>query len=770
MEVTVAGKKNNRISEIIIGLLSEAVIPWMISVGLILSLCGIFKMECTVVVLSVAAGAAVAFCLLAERWKFGGAAAVAIMAAALLGAFFVAGNQIINGFLAFYNGMADTLGRNTALLLSQYELISADTAVRDMDVFLGAAAALCACVTYVLLRAGSFFAMVLWIPAALISICFDSNTNIYGKILLTAGVLFCAVYFSYFGKKKIPMENGYRMILFSCLFVCLMAGAGIWALNMVFPFSDHEQNANLVQIKTEVEESVEQIRYGNGKINSLSKGNLSEVHNWEATEDVALKVTMEEPQSLYLRGFVGSTYTSNRWEDLEREVYYENKDLFYWLHEWGIGGNTQLASLRPLLKETELTEAVTSVQVENVNADSEYLYTPYELISLEGNQIQENSGDSYTRSKEFRGTRNYTFKTYGNLVKDFPQMAAESFLYKTENVDSQYVEAESHYNAFVYENYTELSKGLELYFKTELGYAGEKESGHVNYYSAIQKIRTYLESRMTYGNYGEELPEDTDFVRFFLNESKIGNPVHYATAATLMFRYYGIPSRYVEGYVVTPENVQGASPGDTIEIPAGNAHAWTEIYIDGLGWVPVEMTPEYYDMMQQPDFTKGLEADSTVIMQEPEEEEEEPETQEEGDLKNRLVGFLIELGKFILIVLVCFDIFCLLFFLYALIRRWMANGKRKKAFANVDNRAAVCSMVGYMTSIFAEAGDIFSDDMKEEYAKAYRIGEKAAYSPHEISGEERTQVESCKNGLLGALKKEKGWYEKWVLKYIERLY
>ena len=53
----------------------------------------------------------------------------------------------------------------------------------------------------------------------------------------------------------------------------------------------------------------------------------------------------------------------------------------------------------------------------------------------------------------------------------------------------------------------------------------------------------------------------------------------------------------MEGYLVTPEDIKDKNPGDTIEIPGKNGHAWTEIYMDGLGWVPVEMTPELADAL-----------------------------------------------------------------------------------------------------------------------------------------------------------------------------
>ena len=66
-----------------------------------------------------------------------------------------------------------------------------------------------------------------------------------------------------------------------------------------------------------------------------------------------------------------------------------------------------------------------------------------------------------------------------------------------------------------------------------------------------------------------------------------------------MFRYYGIPARYVEGYLITPQDIEGKQAGDTIEIPGTNGHAWTEIYVDGLGWIPLEMTPSYYGVMEE---------------------------------------------------------------------------------------------------------------------------------------------------------------------------
>lgn len=63
--------------------------------------------------------------------------------------------------------------------------------------------------------------------------------------------------------------------------------------------------------------------------------------------------------------------------------------------------------------------------------------------------------------------------------------------------------------------------------------------------------------------------------------------MHFASAATLMLRTLGIPARYVSGFTAE------LAAGETVEVPDSAAHAWVEIYLDGYGWYPVEVTPSY---------------------------------------------------------------------------------------------------------------------------------------------------------------------------------
>ena len=165
------------------------------------------------------------------------------------------------------------------------------------------------------------------------------------------------------------------------------------------------------------------------------------------------------------------------------------------------------------------------------------------------------------------GCREYRFSSLENQVKDFTELAAKTYQALYAETKKKYREEESYYNAFVYQQDTAIPGNLEALFRQELGDGGNREQGHIDYFTAISRIRTYLEKNLTCSNATELYNGKEDFTEYFLTGSKIGHSVHFATAATLMFRYYGIPARYVEGYLVTQEDVSGKKSGDTIEIP-----------------------------------------------------------------------------------------------------------------------------------------------------------------------------------------------------------
>ncbi|HEY8295996.1 MAG TPA: transglutaminaseTgpA domain-containing protein [Micrococcaceae bacterium] len=85
-----------------------------------------------------------------------------------------------------------------------------------------------------------------------------------------------------------------------------------------------------------------------------------------------------------------------------------------------------------------------------------------------------------------------------------------------------------------------------------------------------------------------------DVVAKFL-QVKSGYCVHFAAAMAVMAREAGIPSRIAVGYApgrLTGKKVTvGGRQLTEYSVDGHNAHAWPELYFEGLGWVPFEPTP-----------------------------------------------------------------------------------------------------------------------------------------------------------------------------------
>ena len=105
--------------------------------------------------------------------------------------------------------------------------------------------------------------------------------------------------------------------------------------------------------------------------------------------------------------------------------------------------------------------------------------------------------------------------------------------------------------------------------------------------SDAQAIADYVRSSASYDLNTPRMPEDeTDFARWFLEESDTGYCVHFATSTVVLLRAAGIPARYVTGYAAT------CRAGQTVEVPEKAAHAWAEYYDAARNaWVVLESTP-----------------------------------------------------------------------------------------------------------------------------------------------------------------------------------
>lgn len=106
-------------------------------------------------------------------------------------------------------------------------------------------------------------------------------------------------------------------------------------------------------------------------------------------------------------------------------------------------------------------------------------------------------------------------------------------------------------------------------------------------------IRHEFEANTVYSYNPGITPEGQDFAEYFLFENKKGFCVHYATTAVLLYRLYGYPARYVQGYAVEPSEFKQQDNGTwQAKITGAMAHAWCEVY-NGEAWVVKEHTLTY---------------------------------------------------------------------------------------------------------------------------------------------------------------------------------
>lgn len=107
-------------------------------------------------------------------------------------------------------------------------------------------------------------------------------------------------------------------------------------------------------------------------------------------------------------------------------------------------------------------------------------------------------------------------------------------------------------------------------------------------------MEQWLGAHISYSLSPGKVPWGKEYVEYFLFENKKGYCVHYATAATLLFRSHDIPARFVSGYLIGKEQWKTSDDGTyQVTVTGADAHAWTEIYTgDGI-WIPVELTPTY---------------------------------------------------------------------------------------------------------------------------------------------------------------------------------
>ena len=156
-----------------------------------------------------------------------------------------------------------------------------------------------------------------------------------------------------------------------------------------------------------------------------------------------------------------------------------------------------------------------------------------------------------------------------------------------------YLEAEKRYRRFVYAHYLTIPEET----RDAIASLGKIEPAQSlsEKRARIDTIRHFLEDHYTYTKNPGRTPADKDFISYFLTESRKGYCTSFASAAVMLLRASGIPARYAVGLSVDREDLRNAPLTKeglhALSVNDHHAHAWVEVYVDGLGWRPCEMTP-----------------------------------------------------------------------------------------------------------------------------------------------------------------------------------
>ncbi len=509
----------------------------------------------------------------------------------------------------------------------------------------------------------------------------------------------------------------------ACL--CAAAALGLGAAARALP---------LASWRGSLTRDIHALRYDSAAL-SMPEGQLSSLGAWEKSETPALTVTMSQPEATYLRGSVYEVYTGGSWEKRENEDRASSSDLYYWLHENGFYGQSQIASAAAAAGIEERQQ----ITVENVGACRGHGFLPYG---------SETVGDARAIGDDALPSAAAQTCLPGGLAQWYGVQRA---LADRQSEERDYLSLERAYAADVTEADLQLTDEAWQVLGRQLG----TDTGSRTLSQIQTTIRTYLSDHLRYDESVYTPLGGDDFLHYVLERSGAGYSVHYATAAVLMLRYYGVPARYVEGYYLTPEQAAAAKAGETVTLTEENAHAWAEFYLNGVGFVPFEVTPGY---IREEDLDFGSDQTGpgqTVYTAQPRQyapqDGQTPQDQPPQATTLRLPRQLWLLAVLVLLALLAVPV----------IRRCRFRRARKR-MAAAPCRAAIVEMYGYACYLMGFLGEIPA----EAAQSAAALNREASFSDHPMTDDQRQEMDDFVRDLTDRCGKQ--WnplqriYYRWI--------
>lgn len=668
-----------------------------------------------------------------------------ILLAALLLVVLFARNPLLNSFSAAWNTLRDLWAAEKGILLPLAE--TDGTGLWLAGIVSGILLALLAL---------AFSHVPTLAAAALTALCVAAAFVQPGILLLAAAAI--ALLMLTWQKNKNAVSAA------SFLLVGVIV-AGIAAISL--------QTGTMQSLSQSAKDSLHHWRYEKAE-EVLPEGNLSEPVTKTESTDTILSVTADTAQTLYLRGFVGDTYENETWTALDTETAAEEKDLFYWLHQSGFYPQSQLASAARLMGNYQSG----SVSVQNLTGCSLYRYEPCTILPERAGLAKNRIQPSAVETIGLRGERGYSYETVSDAQTILPELL--DFLQNdTSDSVKSYLQMESAYREFVYS----YALDVPAEFRAQLG--AVLDSCCESYGPADSLTKEQAQTAAL--AFLERCFDGSGDIALPLTDAADGTTYQYATVAALALRYYGIPARYVEGYTVK------TAEGEPENVDASAAGAWVEVYQDGIGWLPLALTPGLEDLSAEQTESgikpvgagKEGNGDGPRVTegQELEQDDAEPDNSEDNTPDGGQRTGLLHKPAFWIILIAAL---LLLLLAAILIRHAVILKKRNEAFMQEDPSAAAACLFTDCASLLAAMGlkrgtgsmlelcETAKEQLGEDYAAKLHdmtmYNAQALFSSRAISPEQLAEMRTFHDTTLENLKTHTNWPKKLRLKWLNCLY
>lgn len=664
---------------------------------------------------------------------------------------FAGREKLLEGFRICWNQASDTLTSQTGWVLPEWERQLAKTqetaSLMIFTVFLAACIACLVCF------------LTAWIPQVLAAVIvamlfvgfvlFHYEASSWCLLFVLSVVVFLLLCSGWTGKHGLhPVLSG---VGFTGILICVMMiiisipGVKDWAKETSL---QAKGAAHTYLYETEN--------------TTLPEGNFLSYQEPDGENLPALTVTMSKPEAMYLRGFTGCTFENDVWKPQDTKSLSENKEFLYWMN------------LNEFQPQTQFYEAAqekleqTTVSVQNVGACSQYRYIPFTLCDGTYMQPENLNADGM---KEQKG-RTYEYTVASEGASNIPDVIEN--LQKSEKETVQkFRQTESTYRTMIYDTYLQVPEEAEKL----LGKQWKKiatEYGAVDNLTLQQRQTCaiqFLSQCFTKDGIANDATLPLDVVR--------GSSYQYATVATLTLRYYGIPARYAEGYVISDEMAKGATEGEALDVNSSCAQAWVEVYQDGIGWIPLDVVPGMGNVLEQmsDSGSSGKSASDTKTSQKQEKKAQLSELLDET--AGTILKKSFHLFFWILVLL-------LFVFLVLAFRRKIRLKQRQKKYEAENKNEAVSWIFADSIQLLEQLGlsrengsvRKLHDPIKQRFGEAYvkefdemlKLNDSAMFCSKPLTKQQWERAMAYKETTLTRVCAETKWWKRFFMKWIQCMF